>query len=58
MRLVVLKNKHGNFEYLVTNALATDLTTLELDVAAIEHGYARPDERAFPLEVSVIDGGG
>jgi len=28
VRLVVLKNKHGNFEYLVTNALATDLTTL------------------------------
>jgi hypothetical protein len=28
VRLVVLKNEHGNFEYLVTNALATDLTTL------------------------------
>jgi hypothetical protein len=28
VRLVVLKNRHGNFEYLVTNALATDLTTL------------------------------
>src|SRR4051812_14358562 len=28
VRLVVLRNKHGNFEYLVTNARATDLTTL------------------------------
>jgi SRSO17 transposase len=28
VRLVVLKNEHGNFEYLVTNALATDLTML------------------------------
>jgi hypothetical protein len=28
VRLVVLKNRHGNFEYLVTNARATDLTTL------------------------------
>lgn len=28
VRLVVLKNRHGNFEYLVTNALATDLTEL------------------------------
>jgi hypothetical protein len=28
VRLVVLRNEHGNFEYLVTNALATDLTTL------------------------------
>ena len=28
VRLVVLKNRHGNFEYLVTNAGATDLTTL------------------------------
>jgi len=26
VRLVVLKNEHGNFEYLVTNALAADLT--------------------------------
>jgi hypothetical protein len=28
VRLVVLKNRHGNFEYLVTNARATDLSTL------------------------------
>ena len=28
VRLVVLRNEHGNFEYLVTNALATDLTRL------------------------------
>ncbi len=28
VRLVVRRNEHGNFEYLVTNALATDLTTL------------------------------
>lgn len=28
VRLVVLKNQHGNFEYLVTNARATDLSTL------------------------------
>ena len=28
VRLVVLKNEHGNCEYLVTNALTTDLTTL------------------------------
>jgi DDE superfamily endonuclease len=28
VRLVVLRNEHGNFEYLVTNARATDLTTL------------------------------
>src|SRR6266536_2562650 len=28
VRLVVLKNAHGNFEYLVTNDLTTDLTTL------------------------------
>jgi hypothetical protein len=28
VQLVVLRNEHGNFEYLVTNALATDLTTL------------------------------
>jgi hypothetical protein len=27
-RLVVLRNEHGNFEYLVTNAVATDLTQL------------------------------
>jgi hypothetical protein len=29
VRLVVLRNEHGNFEYLVTNALATDLSTLD-----------------------------
>jgi DDE superfamily endonuclease len=28
VRLVVLRNEHGNFEYLVTNALTTDLSTL------------------------------
>jgi len=28
VRLVVLRNEHGNYEYLVTNALATDLTQL------------------------------
>jgi hypothetical protein len=28
VRLVVLKNRHGNFEYLVTNAVATDLSLL------------------------------
>lgn len=28
VRLVVLRNEHGNFEYLVTNAWATDLTQL------------------------------
>ena len=28
VQLVVLRNEHGNFEYLVTNALGTDLTTL------------------------------
>lgn len=28
VRLVVLRNAHGNWEYLVTNALDTDLTTL------------------------------
>jgi hypothetical protein len=28
VRLVVLRNEHGNFEYLVTNDLATDLSTL------------------------------
>jgi hypothetical protein len=28
VRLVVLRNAHGNCEYLVTNALTTDLTTL------------------------------
>src|SRR3954453_892790 len=28
VRLVVLRNQHGNFEYLVTNARDTDLTTL------------------------------
>jgi len=28
VRLVVLKNRHGNFEYLVTNVRATDLTEL------------------------------
>jgi len=28
VQLVVLKNQHGNFEYLVTHALATDLTLL------------------------------
>ncbi len=28
VRLVVLKNEHGNFEYLVTNDLATDLALL------------------------------
>ena len=28
VRLVVLRNEHGNFEYLVTNAPATDLSTL------------------------------
>ena len=30
VRLVVLKNEHGNFEYLVTNDVATDLSTLVL----------------------------
>jgi hypothetical protein len=30
VRLVVLKNEHGNFEYLVTNDRATDLSTLVL----------------------------
>src|SRR5262245_60358684 len=28
IRLVVVKNRHGNYEYLVTNALEADLTTL------------------------------
>jgi len=28
VRVVVLKNEHGNFEYLVTNDLAADLTTV------------------------------
>jgi DDE superfamily endonuclease len=28
VRLVVLRHEHGNYEYLVTNALATDLSTL------------------------------
>ena len=28
VRLVVLRHEHGNYEYLVTNALTTDLTTL------------------------------
>lgn len=28
VRLVVLRNEHGNFEYLVTNDPATDLTQL------------------------------
>jgi hypothetical protein len=28
VRLVVLKHEHGNFEYLMTNALAADLTTV------------------------------
>jgi len=36
--------------------MAMDLTTLELDVAALEHGYGRPEERGFPLEVRVVDG--
>ena len=30
VRLVVLKNEHGNFEYLVANDVATDLSTLVL----------------------------
>jgi FdhE protein len=30
-----------------------DAQTVELDVAALEHGYARPDAPAFPLVVSV-----
>jgi hypothetical protein len=30
VRLVVLKNEHGNFEYLVTNDLTADLTTVVL----------------------------
>ncbi len=28
LRLVVVKNRHGNWEYLVTNALTADLTTV------------------------------
>jgi Transposase DDE domain len=28
LRVVVVKNRHGNWEYLVTNALAADLTTI------------------------------
>jgi hypothetical protein len=28
VQLVVLRNEHGNYEYLVTNALSTDLSTL------------------------------
>lgn len=30
-----------------------DLLTLELDLAAVEQGYSRPDGPGFPLEVSV-----
>ena len=30
VRLVVVRNEHGNFEYLVTNDLAADLTTVVL----------------------------
>jgi FdhE protein len=30
-----------------------DLTTLELDVAAIERGYGRPDAPGFPLAVTI-----
>ena len=34
--------------------LATeDLTTLELDLAALERGYGRPDAPGFPLELHV-----
>ncbi|HYN87619.1 MAG TPA: formate dehydrogenase accessory protein FdhE [Ardenticatenaceae bacterium] len=31
-----------------------DLTTIELDVAALENGYARPPRPGFPLRVQVI----
>lgn len=55
---------HGYLKSVTTvSALASDeitahdLSTLELDVAAMEHGYGRPDERGFPLEVRVIDAG-
>ncbi len=30
-----------------------DLTTLELDVAALDSGFARPAERAFPLSLTI-----
>jgi FdhE protein len=32
---------------------AEDLTTLELDLAALERGYGRPDAPGFPLELHV-----
>lgn len=31
-----------------------DLTTLELDVAALDRGYRRPDHPAFPLELELV----
>lgn len=30
-----------------------DLSSLELDVAALEHNYTRPSQRAFPMEVHI-----
>jgi hypothetical protein len=35
-----------------------DLTTLELDVAALERGYARPERPGFPLAVTLVSAGG
>jgi FdhE protein len=37
-----------------TGLAVLDLETLELDVAAIERGYGRPSEPAFPLELRVL----
>jgi hypothetical protein len=30
-----------------------DMQTLELDIAALERGYERPDAPGFPLEVAI-----
>ena len=38
--------------------LLDDLTTVPLDVAALERGYRRPERPGYPLEVRIEGGGG
>jgi hypothetical protein len=42
LRLVVTKNRHGNHEFIVTNDLGADLTTVVL-----RKGVAGPSRRSF-----------
>jgi FdhE protein len=60
-RVVTCEQCKGYFKSLATVApfsiaelLYRDLASLELDVAAMDAGYARPDHPGFPIEVDVV----